>query len=124
VTAKTLGGAVKLAGHLLGVDASTIGGSIKVEGAYGPVAASTKGGSIQVAGRLSGSCSLDTAGGSIRVELVADSNITVDATGDGTSTDFDTLTADRGHLAGTIGTGEEGRLVARTVAGSVSIRRA
>ena len=124
VKAATAGGAIRLAGGLVGVDATTIGGSIRIDGAYGPVAASTKGGSIVVVGRLSGACSLDTAGGSIRVNLEAGTNIEVDATGDGVSTDFPGLEAHRRRIEGRIGTGEEGRLVARTVAGSVSIKRA
>lgn len=124
VQAQTAGGSIRLAGHLLGVDATTIGGSIQIDGAYGPVAASTKGGSIRVTGRLSGSCSLDTAGGSIRVDLDAGTNIEVDATGDSVSTNVQGLVAERHHIEGAVGTGDEGRLTARTVAGSVSIRRA
>lgn len=124
VKANTAGGSIKLSGHLVGVDASTIGGSIRVEGAYGPVAASTKGGSIIVEGRLTGACSLDTTGGSIRVGLDAGTNIEVDVTGDSVSSDFDELHREGRHLTGRIGTGEDGRLVARTVAGSAVIKRA
>lgn len=124
VRAVTVGGSIRLAGHLLGVDSSTIGGSIRIEGAYGPVAASTKGGSIQVSGRLTGSSSLDTAGGSIRLELAADTNVEVDLRGDSVSSDFGPLDGSKGHRHGVIGDGSEGKLTARTVAGSLSVRRA
>ncbi|HVM52874.1 MAG TPA: hypothetical protein VM262_06725 [Acidimicrobiales bacterium] len=123
VKAVTIGGSIKLAGHLLGVDTSTIGGSIKVDGAYGPVAASTKGGSIVVEGRLTGSSSLDTAGGSIRVALSPDTNLEVDARGDSVVTDEGRLEK-RGGGQFTIGSGEDGKLTVRAIAGSVVIRRA
>lgn len=123
VRAATVGGSIRLAGHLLGVDTTTIGGSIRIEGAYGPVAASTKGGSIHVVGRLTGSSSLDTAGGAIKVELAADTNIQVQVHGDSISSNVE---GDKRHGGAdyTIGTGDEGKLVARAIAGSVSIRRA
>lgn len=123
VRAVTIGGSVKLAGHLLGVDTSTIGGSIKIDGAYGPVAASTKGGSIVVAGLLSGSCSLDTAGGSIRVALAAESNLQVKVKGDNVTTDLGTGSR-RGGGDFTVGTGDDGTLSVQAVAGSVVIKRA
>lgn len=123
VRAVTIGGGVRLAGHLLGVDTTTIGGSIRIDGAYGPVAASTKGGSIQVSGRLTGSSSLDTAGGSIRVALDTNANLEVDLRGDSVTSELGDLEGSKGHRHGIVGDGSEGKLVARTVAGSVSIRR-
>jgi hypothetical protein len=123
VTAKTVGGSVSLAGHLLGVDTSTIGGSIKIDGAYGPVAAATKGGAISLNGRLFGTSSLETAGGSIRIDLAAESNLEVEVHGDSVSSNVAGAPR-RGGGEYTIGTGEDGKLVVRAVAGSVSIRRA
>jgi DUF4097 and DUF4098 domain-containing protein YvlB len=123
VRAVTVGGSIKLGGHLLGVDASTIGGSIGVDGAYGPVAAKTKGGSITVNGRLTGASSLETAGGSIRVGLSADTNVQVEVHGDSVTSNVDGASR-RGGGDYTIGTGEDGTLTVRAVAGSVSIRRA
>jgi hypothetical protein len=123
VRAITVGGSIKLGGHLLGVDASTIGGSIGVDGAYGPVAAKTKGGSITVNGRLTGTSSLETAGGSIRVGLSADTNVRVEVHGDSVTSNVEGASR-RGGGDYTIGTGEDGTLNVRAVAGSVSIRRA
>ena len=123
VRAATVGGSIRLAGHLLGVDSSTIGGSIRIEGAYGPVAASTKGGSIHVAGRLTGASSLDTAGGSIRLDLAADTNVGVEVHAQTVSSNIEGMPR-RGGGDYTIGTGDEGKVVVRAVAGSVSIRRA
>jgi hypothetical protein len=123
VHAVTAGGSIRLDGGLTGVDATTIGGSIRLAGAYGPVSAVTKGGAIEVTGRLSGACLLETAGGSIRVTLDGSTNVEVDAKGDNVMSDFDLIGA-RGHKSGTIGDGSEGKVVARTVAGSVSIKRA
>jgi hypothetical protein len=122
VRAVTMGGSIRLAGHLLGVDSTTIGGSIRIEGAYGPVAASTKGGSISVAGRLTGSSSLDTAGGSIRLDLAADTNVGIEVHSQSVSSNVEGV-ARRGGGDYTIGTGDEGTVVVRAVAGSVSIRR-
>ena len=101
----------------------TIGGSIRIDGADGPVVASTKGGSITVSGHLNGTCSLDTAGGSITVALDADTEVEVEASGSSASTDFESLETSGGHLRGAIGSGGDGRLVARTVAGSVRVKR-
>jgi hypothetical protein len=124
VTAKTVGGSIRVAGHAPGVEATTIGGSIRIDGADGPVVASTKGGSISLTGHLSGTCSLDTAGGSITVAVDDDTDIEVEASGSSASSDFGGLTTTGGRLHGTIGQGGDGRLVARTVAGSVRIKRA
>ena len=124
VRAATVGGSIRLAGHLLGVDSSTIGGSIRIEGAYGPVAASTKGGSIEVNGRLTGSSSVETAGGSVRLNLAADTNIQVQVHGDSVTSNVPADTVGRGTNEYTFGTGDDGRLVVRAVAGSVTIRRA
>lgn len=125
VSAKTVGGTIRLAGHLPGVDAATIGGTIRIDGIDGPVVATTKGGSISVTGRLGGSCSLDTVGGSISAGLEAGSRITVDASGSGgASTDIEGLEAHGNRISGEVEGGGDGRLVARTVAGSIRIRRA
>lgn len=124
VRAVTAGGSIRLDGGLTAVDATTIGGSIRVGGALGPVSALTKGGSVDVTGRLSGSCLLETAGGSIRLTLDANANLELDVRGDSVSSDFGGLEGSRGHRTGRVGDGSEGKLVARTVAGSVSIRRA
>lgn len=125
VTAKTVGGSIKLGGHLPGVDAATIGGTIKIDGVDGPVVASTKGGSISVIGRLAGMCSLDTAGGSISIGLEVGSRITVDASGSGgASADIEGLESHGNRISGEVEGGGDGRLVARTVAGSIRIRRA
>jgi hypothetical protein len=123
VTAKTVGGSIRITGHAPAVEATTIGGSIRIDGADGPVVASTKGGSISLVGHLSGACSVDTAGGSITVAVDKDTNIDVEASGSTASSDFDGLHGSSGRLTGTIGTGGDGRLVARTVAGSVRIKR-
>jgi hypothetical protein len=123
VRAETAGGSIRLDGGLDAVDARTLGGSIKVEGAYGPVSAVTKGGTVEVAGRLSGSCMLETAGGSIRITLDSSANLDLDLRGDSVSSDFE-LDGSRGHKHGAIGNGSEGKLVAKTVAGSVTVRRA
>jgi hypothetical protein len=88
------------------------------------VVASTNGGSITLAGHLAGSCSVDTAGGSISIAVDDDTNIEVDASGSSASSDFRELAVSGGRLQGAIGTGGDGRLVARTVAGSVRIKRA
>lgn len=123
VRAETAGGSIRLDGGLEAVDARTLGGSIKVGGAYGPVSAVTKGGSVEVAGRLSGACMLETAGGSIRITLDRSANLDVDLKGDTVSSDFD-LDGSRHHKHGAVGNRSEGKLVARTVAGAVTIRRA
>jgi hypothetical protein len=122
--AVTVGGSITLAGHLLGVDATTIGGAIRVDGAYGPVAASTKGGSITVSGRLTGASSLDTTAGSIRLELSHDSNVEVEAHADNVSSNVKSDQLRRGGGDFVIGTGEDGKVVVRAVAGAVVIRRA
>ena len=123
VKAVTAGGSIRLDGGLTAVDATTIGGSIRLAGAYGPVSAVTKGGTVEVVGRLAGACLLETAAGSIRVTLDSSANVEVDAKGDSVHTDFD-LVGGQGHKSGVIGDGSEGKVVARTVAGSVSIKRA
>jgi DUF4097 and DUF4098 domain-containing protein YvlB len=123
IKAVTAGGSIRLDGGLTGVDASTIGGSVRVAGAYGPISAVTKGGSIEVLGRLSGACLLETSAGSVRLTLDASANVEIDATGDNVISDFD-LVGSRHHKSGAIGDGSEGKVVARTVAGSVSIKRA
>ena len=123
VTAKTIGGSIRISGHAPGVEATTIGGSIRIDGADGPVVASTKGGSITLTGHLSGSCSLDTAGGSITIGLDHKTHIEVDATGSSAASDFRELAVSGGRVHGSLGDGGDGRLVARTVAGSVRIKR-
>ncbi|MEN3273471.1 MAG: hypothetical protein V7636_2232 [Actinomycetota bacterium] len=123
VTAKTLGGSIRIVGHSPAIDATTIGGSIRIDGADGPVVASTKGGSITLTGHLSGLCSLDTAGGSILVTLDDASELEVEAAGSSVRTDFDGLVADSGRISGRIGSGDAGKLSARTVAGSVTVKR-
>ena len=123
VRANTMGGSITLTGHLLGVDATTIGGSIRIDGAYGPVAASTKGGSITVSGRLLEASSLDTTAGSIRLDLAADSNLEVEAHGDNVTSNVEGAPR-RGGGTFTMGTGEDGKVVVRAVAGSVVIKRA
>jgi hypothetical protein len=124
VTAKTIGGSIRIAGHSPAIDATTIGGSIRIDGADGPVVASTKGGSITLTGHLSGSCSVDTAGGSILVALDDESDLEVEAAGSSAHTDFDGLVAASGRIQGRIGSGDGGKLTARTVAGSVTVKRA
>jgi hypothetical protein len=123
VRAETAGGSIRLQGGLEAVDARTLGGSIRVDGAYGPVSAITKGGSVEVAGRLAGSSMLETAGGSIRVTLDPAANLDVDLQGGGVTSDFE-LEGSRHHLHGIVGDASEGKLVARTVGGSVTLRRA
>jgi hypothetical protein len=122
VRAETAGGSIRLQGGLEAVDARTLGGSIRVDGAYGPVAAITKGGTVEVSGRLAGSCILETAGGSIRVTLDPGSNLEVDLQGGGVSSDFE-LDGGKNHKHGVVGDASEGKLVARTVGGSVALRR-
>jgi hypothetical protein len=123
VTAKTIGGSIRITGHAPAVDATTIGGSIRIDGADGPVVASTKGGSITLSGHLSGSCSVDTAGGSIVVAVDDASELEVEANGSSAHTDIDGLVATSGRIQGRTGGGQGGRLVARTVAGSVTVKR-
>jgi hypothetical protein len=123
VRAETAGGSIRLQGGLEAVDARTLGGSIRVDGAYGPVAAVTKGGTVEVAGRLAGSCMLETAGGSIRITLDPGANLEVDLQGGGVTSDFE-LDGGRQHLHGIVGDASEGKLVARTIGGSVTLRRA
>ena len=124
VTAKTLGGSIRISGHAPAVDATTIGGSIRIDGADGPVVASTKGGSITLSGHLEGSCSVDTAGGSILVALDDASNLEIEANGSSAHTDIDGLVASSGRISGRTGSGDDGKLTARTVAGSVTVKRA
>ena len=123
VTAKTIGGTIRIAGHAPAIDATTIGGSIRIDGADGPVVASTKGGSITLNGHLSGSCSVDTAGGSVVVAIDDDSHLEVEANGSSAHTDIAGLVATSGRIQGRTGSGDGGRLVARTVAGSVTVKR-
>jgi hypothetical protein len=123
VRAETAGGSIRLQGGLEAVDARTLGGSIRVDGAYGPVSAVTKGGTVEVAGRLAGSSMLETAGGSIRVTLDPAANLEVDLQGGGVTSDFE-LEGGRQRLHGVVGDASEGKLVARTVGGSVTLRRA
>ena len=122
VTAKTLGGSIRIAGTSSAIDATTIGGSIRIDGSDGPVVASTKGGSITLAGHLSGSCSLDTAGGSIVVALDDESSLEVEASGSSAHTDITGLVATSGRITGRVGSGDGGKLTARTVAGSVTVK--
>ena len=124
VTAKTIGGSIRIAGHAPGIEATTIGGSITINGADGPVVASTKGGSISLSGHVSGASSLDTAGGSITITLDRSTSVQVDASGSNASSDFRELAVSGNRIHGTLGDGGDGRLVARTVAGSVRIKRA
>jgi hypothetical protein len=124
ITARTVGGSIRIGGHAPAIEATTLGGSIRIDGADGPVIASTKGGSITLSGHLEGTCSLDTAAGSILITLDDDTNLEVEASGSNAHSDFDGMTSSGGRMQGTIGTGADGRLVARTVAGSVRIKRA
>ena len=122
VTARTKGGSVKVEGTLTGtVDASTLGGSIRIDGVDGTVRAETMGGSVQVSGRLRGVCCLTTAGGSVSARLASGSNVVVDATGHSASTDVPGLTATRGRIEGTVGTGADGTVTLRTSGGSVRV---
>jgi DUF4097 and DUF4098 domain-containing protein YvlB len=122
VTARTKGGSVKVAGALSDmVDASTMGGSIQIDGVDGTVRAETMGGSVQVSGRLRGDSCLSTVGGSVSARLASDSNVVVDATGNSASTDVPGLSASRGHIEGTVGTGAEGTVTLRTSGGSVRV---
>jgi hypothetical protein len=123
VRAETAGGSIRLQGGLEAVDARTLGGSIRVDGAYGPVSAITKGGTVEVSGRLAGSSMLETAGGSIRITLDAAANLEVELQGGGVTSDFE-LDGGRQHQHGIIGDASEGKLVAKTVGGSVTLRRA
>jgi len=122
VTARTKGGSVKVQGALSDmVDASTMGGSIQIEGVDGTVRAETMGGSVQVSGRLRGACCLSTVGGSVSAKLASGSNVVVDATGNSASTDVPGLSASRGHIEGTVGTGADGTVTLRTTGGAVRV---
>lgn len=130
VDANTGGGNITIGDSDGTISVSTGGGEITVRSATGRITGSTGGGNISYEGRLEGDCQLDTGGGNITLDLPADSNVEVDLEVPRTcndceirlSFDVDGQVTQR-KVNGTIGSGGEGRLTARTGGGDIRLQK-
>jgi hypothetical protein len=106
------------------VRADSGAGDVDIRGASGEIDAHTGAGSIDYEGRPQGSCRFETGAGSIKLRVPDDVNVEVDLdTGVG-SVDV-SLPVDgqvsKDRVRGTIGSGDEGEIRARTGAGSIDL---
>jgi hypothetical protein len=127
--ARTSAGNVVADGVRGDLDLQSSAGSVSVSGGDGAVAARTSAGNVEVAGRLRGTCLLESGAGNVTASVPADARLRVRArTSAGTATsDFPlaaTLEIGSGRMQGDLGDGAEGTLDLRSSAGNVRLRKA
>lgn len=109
VVADTSGGTIGIREVKGNVEAETSGGSIRLNDIMGSLEASTSGGSIRASFSHppGGDVSLDTSGGSVKVELPTNTDMTVRARGHKVYSDFpvDGVTQAKRRLSGDINAG-------------------
>lgn len=130
VDVQTMGGNIEISGGGDQVDARTMGGNIDVRDADGLIRLDTNGGDIDYRGHPEGNCHFETNGGNIELRLPADINVEVELK---TPASCDTcdITVDfdvdgrvsRRRVSGTIGSGDEGEIYAKTSGGDINLIR-
>ena len=125
--ASTGSGSVEIADVQGGLDAHTGSGSIDVREAIGgPVNVDTGSGRIQYTGRAAGPCRFETGSGDVTLNLPANLNMTIDLHTSTGQIEFNyeldgRVTAGGKTVKGIVGSGERGKIYARTGSGDIRL---
>ena len=130
VDAHTMGGNIDISGGSDRVDAKTMGGNIDVRDANGLIRLDTNGGDVDYQGHPEGNCRFETGGGNVKLRLPADINVEVELRTPAScdtcniEVDFDIDgRASQRRVNGTIGSGDEGEIYAKTNGGDIDLIR-